>query len=383
MSPLTAPLPLARALVRCPSVTPNDAGALDLLTEALDSLGFRCERLRFEEAGTEPVDNLYARLGDGPPNLAFSGHVDVVQTGDPALWQSDPFGGDVIDETLFGRGAADMKGAIACFVAAVARYLAESRPRGSISLLLTADEEGPGINGTVKILRWLGGRGERLDACIVGEPTNPSQVGEMIKIGRRGSLTGQLTVSGRQGHTAYAHLADNPIPRLLAMLRLISEEPLDGGSEHFEPSELILTSIDVGNPASNVVPGVARATFNIRFNDQQTGSRLEAWLHERFRRVGGDYQLEIRVTGDAFLTLPGPLTELLESVIETELEIVPELSTSGGTSDARFIKDACPVVEFGLINATIHQINERVPLAALERLTHVYTAFLRAYFKAA
>lgn len=383
MTQLSDPLPLAQSLIRCPSLTPDDAGALDLLADALGELGFRVERLRFEEPGTAPVENLYARLGDASPNLAFSGHVDVVPSGDPTLWQTDPFGGEVIDDALFGRGAADMKGAIACFVAAIARYLGETRPRGSISLLLTADEEGPGINGTAKILRWLAERGEGLDACIVGEPTNPSQIGEMIKIGRRGSLTAHLTVFGRQGHTAYAALADNPIPRLLQMLHAVTEAPLDGGSEYFDPSDVILTSIDVGNPASNVIPGAARATLNIRFNDQQTGSRLEAWLNERFSQVGGDYELDVRVTGEAFLTLPGPLTELLESVIETELDIVPELSTAGGTSDARFIKDACPVVEFGLINATIHQINERVPIAALESLTHIYTSFLRAYFKAA
>ena len=272
-----------------------------------------------------------------------------------------------------------MKGAIACFIAATARFLDEHRPGGSISFLITGDEEGPAINGTRKLLDWLARRGERLDACVVGEPTNPERLGEMVKIGRRGSLTGWLKVPGVQGHAAYPERADNPIPRLLAMLQALSSEPLDGGSEHFQPSELVITSVDVGNPASNVIPGRARATFNVRFNDRHTARSLEARLRARLDAVGGDYRLETSSNAEAFVTVPGAFTDLLEAVIERELEIVPELSTSGGTSDARFIKDVCPVVEFGLVGATIHQVDERVPVADLEALTRVYQALIASH----
>jgi succinyl-diaminopimelate desuccinylase len=375
----TDPVALAKALIRCPSVTPEDNGALEVVAGALTPLGFACHRLRFEEPGTAPVDNLYARLGDGRPNLAFAGHTDVVPPGDLGAWMVHPFAGEVIDDVLYGRGAVDMKGAIACFIAAAARFLEGRRPAGSISLVVTGDEEGPAINGTRKVLAWLKQRGEQPDACLVGEPTNPTRLGEMIKIGRRGSLTGALEVAGIQGHAAYPERADNPIPRLLAMLQALSSEPLDGGSEHFQPSELVITSVDVGNPASNVIPGRARATFNVRFNDRHTARSLEARLRARLDAAGGDYRLETSSNAEAFVTTPGAFTDLLEAVIERELEVVPELSTSGGTSDARFIKDVCPVVEFGLVGATIHQVDERVPLADLEALTRVYQALIASH----
>jgi succinyl-diaminopimelate desuccinylase len=383
MSALTDPVPLTQALIRCPSVTPADHGALAVVEDALTRLGFSCWRLTFEEPGTAPVDNLYARLGTGAPNLAFAGHTDVVPPGDPAAWRVAPFSGELIEGAVYGRGAVDMKGAIAAFVAATARFLAEHRPAGSISFLITGDEEGPAVNGTRKLLAWLGERGETPDGCLVGEPTNPTRLGEMIKIGRRGSLTGALTVRGVQGHTAYPERADNPIPRLLAMLGALTAQPLDGGSEHFQPSELVITSVDVGNTTSNLIPAEARATFNIRFNDRHSARSLEARLRQQLDAVGGRYELQTRASAEAFVTLPGPLAELLESLIERELGLLPELSTSGGTSDARFIKDVCPVVEFGLVGATIHQIDEHVAVADLEALTRIYQALLASYVRPA
>jgi succinyl-diaminopimelate desuccinylase len=379
----TDPVALAQSLIRCPSVTPEDNGALDVVAAALTHLGFACHRLRFEEPDTAPVDNLYARLGDGEPNLAFAGHTDVVPPGDLGAWRVPPFAGEVQGGELYGRGAVDMKGAIACFIAASARFLERHRPAGSICLVITGDEEGPAINGTRKVLAWLKERGEMLDACLVGEPTNPTRLGEMVKIGRRGSLTGHLTVSGVQGHAAYPERADNPIPKLLAMLQILSSEPLDGGSEHFQPSELVITSVDVGNPASNVIPGAARAAFNVRFNDRHTARTLEARLRARLDTVGTEYRLETSGGSEAFLTTPGAFTDLLEALIERELGVLPELSTTGGTSDARFIKEVCPVVEFGLVGETIHQVNERVAITDLEALTRVYQALIESYVRAA
>lgn len=383
MTALTDPVALAQALIRCPSVTPEDQGALGIVEQALHQLGFACHRLRFEENDTAPVENLYARLGEGTPNLCFAGHTDVVPPGDLGSWQVDPFAGEVRDGVLYGRGAVDMKGAIACFVAATARFLDEHRPGGSISFLITGDEEGLAINGTRKVLAWLRQRRETLDACLVGEPTSAERLGDMIKIGRRGSLTARLTVRGIQGHVAYPERADNPIPRLLAMLQALSSEPLDAGSEHFQPSELVITSVDVGNAASNLIPAEARASFNIRFNDRHKARTLESTLRARLDAIGGDYRLETQAGGEAFLTPPGAFTDLLEALIERELGIVPELSTTGGTSDARFIKDVCPVVEFGLVGATIHQVNERVPVADLEALTEVYRALLASFVRPA
>jgi succinyl-diaminopimelate desuccinylase len=379
MTLLTDPVALAQALVRCPSITPEDAGALDVVEDALARLGFRCHRLTFAAPDTAPVQNLYARLGSAPPNLAFAGHTDVVPPGDASAWRAAPFAAELIDGELYGRGATDMKGAIACFIAATARLLDERRPRGSISCLITGDEEGPAVNGTQRLLAWLRERGETLDACLVGEPTNPERLGETIKIGRRGSMTGWLTVRGVQGHVAYPERADNPIPRLLRLLDGLIREPLDAGSAHFQPSRLVITSVDVGNPASNVIPAAARATFNIRFNDLHTPAALEARLRELLRRIDAGHELAISTSGEAFVASPGPLTLLLADAIAAELGRVPEHSTSGGTSDARFIKDMCPVVEFGLVGQTMHQTDERVALADLEALTRVYLAFLDRY----
>jgi succinyl-diaminopimelate desuccinylase len=379
MMELTDPVALTQALIRCPSITPEDAGALDVVEGALTRLGFRCHRLSFGTAGSAPVLNLYARLGDARPNIAFAGHTDVVPPGDVAAWRAAPFAAELLDEVIFGRGAVDMKGAIACFVAAVARLLAERRPAGSISCLITGDEEGAAVDGTQKLLGWLQERGESLGGCLVGEPTNPERLGEMIKIGRRGSMTGRLTVHGVQGHVAYPERADNPIPRLLRMLDALSREPLDAGSDHFQPSRLVITSVDVGNPASNVIPASARSAFNIRFNDRHTPASLEARLRGQLRRIDDRHDLAITTSGDAFLTSPGPLTELLAGAIRDELGRTPEHSTSGGTSDARFIKDVCPVVEFGLVGQTMHQIDERVAVADLEALTRVYRTFLDRY----
>ncbi|HEX3209958.1 MAG TPA: succinyl-diaminopimelate desuccinylase [Geminicoccaceae bacterium] len=383
MSELTDPVALTQTLIRCPSVTPADEGALAVLEHVLGRLGFRCHRLRFEEPGTAPVENLFARMGRDAPNFAFAGHTDVVPPGDPGSWRVDPFGGVIEGGQLYGRGAVDMKGAIGAFVAATARFLAEHRPAGSISFLITGDEEGPAINGTRKLIGWLKEQGQRLDACVVGEPTNPARLGQMIKIGRRGSLTGWLTVPGVQGHAAYPERADNPIPRLLAMLAALTDEPLDGGSEFFQASELVITSVDVGNQVSNVIPGQAQATFNIRFGDRHSAKSLDGWLRRRLEAVGGRYELRTETSGEPFVTRPGPFSELLESLIERELGVAPELSTSGGTSDARFIKNACPVVEFGLVGATIHQIDERVDLADLEALTRIYQALITSYVRPA
>ena len=378
------PVELAVAMIRCPSVTPADEGALGVLQSALEGLGFTCRRLPFSEPGAEDVDNLYARIGTGAPNFCFAGHTDVVPVGDAAAWRVGPFDGSIIDETLFGRGAADMKGAIACFAAAAGRLLKARGTgfTGSISLLITGDEEGPAINGTVKMLDWLADRGETLDACLVGEPTNPDTLGEMIKIGRRGSITGTLTVHGTQGHIAYPQRADNPIPRLVRTLAALNGEVLDEGTEHFQPSNLEVTTVDVGNEAQNVIPSTARATFNIRFNDRHTGDSLAAWMRQVCARHGGDHDLELRIGGEAFLTPPGPLSDAVAAAVEQVLGVTPELSTTGGTSDARFIKDHCPVVEFGLAGQTMHKVDERVPVADIHALTDVYAALLDTYFGA-
>jgi succinyl-diaminopimelate desuccinylase len=375
-------LDLAQALIRCNSVTPADGGALSILQEALEPLGFECHRLKFSEDGTADVDNLYARLGTGAPHFCFAGHSDVVPVGSVDSWTAEPFGAELRDDALYGRGATDMKGAVACFASAVSRFMARRRDgfTGSISLLITGDEEGPAINGTTKMLSWLAEHGEKLDVCLVGEPTNPTRLGEMVKIGRRGSLSGALTVKGVQGHTAYPHLADNPLPRMIAMLAAITSETLDDGTDHFQPSNVQLTTIDVGNTATNIIPGEARAAFNIRFNDLHSGVSLTEWLHDKFDDVGGEYTLDLRVSGEAFLTPPGEFSALLAEVIEKVTGVAPELSTSGGTSDARFIKDYCPVAEFGLVGQTMHKADERVELKDLADLTDIYEAVLEGYF---
>jgi succinyl-diaminopimelate desuccinylase len=373
---------LAAALIRRPSVTPKDEGALDIVAAALERLGFICHRLVFGNEGGDRVHNLYARCGSGRPNLCFAGHTDVVPTGATEAWSFDPFAATVRDGALCGRGAVDMKGAIAAFITAAQAFLGE-RGRGftgSISLLITGDEEGAAINGTRKVLDWLKSRDEAIDACLVGEPTSAQALGDMIKIGRRGSMTGRLTVHGVQGHTAYPHLADNAAHRLVAMLHALTTAELDRGSEHFQPSTLQVSSIDIGNPASNVIPATASAVFNIRFNERWTSEALKSWLTERLDAVGGRYTLDISVSGESFLVSPGTLSDRLAEAIRNVTGRTPEFSTTGGTSDARFIQAHCPVVEFGLVGLTMHKVDERVELADLADLTQIYRTFLGLYF---
>ncbi len=386
---------LAQDLIRKPSVTPTDAGALDVLQAALEGLGFACHRLPFGEGETGSdarVDNLYARLGTAAPNFCFAGHTDVVPTGELAGWSVDPFAAEVKDGILYGRGASDMKGAVAAFVSAAAGFLDDRGEGfgGSISLLITGDEEGDALNGTRKVLDWLGERGETLDMCLVGEPTNPEALGDMIKIGRRGSLTGHLTVHGVQGHTAYPHLADNPVHRLVHMLDALTRATLDEGTEHFQPSTLQISTVDVGNPANNVIPATARATFNIRFNDRHSGDSLTGWLRTVFDEAvgpigqtgGGRYDLDVRVSGESFLSEPGPFVAAVAEAVEAETGRAPELSTSGGTSDARFIQNHCPVAEFGGVGKTMHKIDEQQPVATLEALARIYRGVLDRVFPA-
>jgi succinyl-diaminopimelate desuccinylase len=376
------PVRLAQELITRPSVTPHNEGALEVLTRALEGLGFTCERMAFADQNKPQVENLYARFGTGAPNFCFAGHTDVVPVGEG--WTTEPFKAEIVEGRLYGRGAADMKSAIAAFTAAAAQYIAKhGPPRGSISLLITGDEEGDAVNGTVKVLERLAARGEKLDACVVGEPTNPTKLGQMIKIGRRGSLSGKLVVYGTQGHSAYPHLADNPIPRIMKMLSALIAQPLDDGSAHFQPSTIAITTLDVGNTASNVIPGVARAAFNIRFNDKHSGESLKKWLRETLDASadGGQYDLQVSVSGESFITMPGPLTALVEGAVKSVLGVTPELSTTGGTSDARFIKNACPVCEFGLVGQSMHKADEHCLVADIESLSRIYLTILEGYFK--
>jgi succinyl-diaminopimelate desuccinylase len=375
------PAALAAELIRRPSVTPKDEGALDIVAAALAELGFACHPLVFGD-GEEQVRNLYARFGTGRPNLCFAGHTDVVPAGPAEAWSSAPFAGASRDGMLYGRGAVDMKGAIAAFICAAQRFLGERGAgfAGSISLLVTGDEEGAAENGTKMVLDWLARRGEALDACVVGEPTSAAALGDMIKIGRRGSLTGRLVVRGVQGHTAYPHLADNAAHRLVRMLHSLTAAELDQGSAHFQPSTLQIATIDIGNPAANVIPGVARAVFNIRFNDRWTGERLQRWLGARLDDIGGDYTLDVTVSGESFLVPPGIVSETLAAAIRQVTGRTPEFSTTGGTSDARFIQASCPLAEFGLVGQTMHKADERVELADLAGLTEIYRTFLDLFF---
>ena len=385
MSQTLDPVEFASQLIRCPSVTPAEAGALDLLQTTLEGLGFTCTRLPFEEAGTAPVDNLYARLGSEGPHICFAGHTDVVPVGNADDWQSDPFAGEIRAQALWGRGAADMKGAIAAFVAAVAAYRgAHDTVPGSISFLITGDEEGPSINGTRKMLGWLQEQGEIIDDCVVGEPTNPDVLGDMIKIGRRGSVNGVVRVIGTQGHVAYPHLADNPVPQLVALMGHLAGGKLDDGSAHFQPSNLEITSIDVGNEATNVIPAEAVGRFNIRYNDHWDVKKISAWIAARLDEAAAEnearYELELSHTGDCFLTEPGPFVETLSAAIEEVTGRAPVLSTSGGTSDARFIKDITRVVEFGLVGKTMHKVDENVPVDDIRQLARIYEKLLEGYF---
>jgi len=380
------PIALSQALIRCPSVTPADAGALDVLEAALTELGFTGHRLKFEESGTAPIDNLYARIGTQGPNFCFAGHTDVVPPGDAKLWRHDPFAAVIDNGTLFGRGAADMKSAIAAFVAAASRFLAAGKPYGSISFLITGDEEGIAINGTTKVLGWLAEKGERLDHCIVGEPTSEIRAGDTIKIGRRGSLNTRVTVRGMQGHVAYPKRAANPLPAVAALVSLLSSEVLDQGNEHFDPSTLAFTTIDTGNTATNVIPAEAKAGFNIRFTDQHTPDSLKARIANAVETIRKQFGCEIetifQLSGVSFLTAPGPFTNLLSGAVRTVTGKVPQYSTTGGTSDARFIKDYCPVAELGLSNATMHKANECAKIEDIRLLADIYTQVLSSYFAA-
>ncbi|MEL6543426.1 MAG: succinyl-diaminopimelate desuccinylase [Myxococcota bacterium] len=368
---------LTQKLIRCPSVTPEDAGAIDVLISVLEPLGFRCHDLTFRSEGAPPIRNLYARRGERGPNLCFAGHTDVVPVGDG--WTEAPFEGELRDGRVFGRGAVDMKGAIAAFISAVQHSVF---PEGSVSLLITGDEEGPAIDGTVRVLEWLAQRGETLDACLVGEPTNPNRLGEMIKVGRRGSANSVLIVDGIQGHVAYPERAKNPVPRLLELLASL-RSPLDEGYPRFPPSNLEITSVDVGNRATNMIPARAEARFNVRFNPNWTGQKLEGEIRRRLDTIGIPYDLKLTVSGEAFLTEDRKLIDVLSAAVERHSGMTPELSTSGGTSDARFIKNACPVVEFGLVGLTMHKADEHVSVESLETLTAIYRDFLRGYFEAA
>jgi succinyl-diaminopimelate desuccinylase len=379
------PLAIARDLIRCRSVTPEEGGALAYLQELLGRAGFDVHRAVFAEPGSAPVDNLYARIGKARPNLLFAGHTDVVPPGNEIDWSHPPFAGAVAGDRLYGRGAVDMKGGIACFVAAALDYVAANRgkPKGSISLLITGDEESVAVNGTVKLLKWAAERGESFDHCILGEPSNVEVLGDTIKAGRRGSLNGTLIVSGRQGHVAYPERADNPI-RGLASLIAALQAPLDEGSEHFAPSHLEFTSVDVGNTTVNLIPGEARARFNIRYNDRHSQTAMKTLIEHRAKAAAGErvrYAFEWQPSNaDVFVTKPGPFTALAVAAIAEITGRQPKLSTSGGTSDARFIKDYCPVLEFGLVGQTMHQTDESTPVQDLQTLTAIYRRIVDKYF---
>ena len=377
------PIAIAQKLIRCRSVTPEEGGALAVLAEVLKGAGFEVHRVTFAEPNSPPVENLYARIGTAEPSLVFAGHTDVVPAGDETRWSHGPFAGDIAGGALYGRGAVDMKGGIACFIAAALNFLAaqNGKQKGSISLLITGDEEGVAINGTVKLLKWAAERGEKFDVCIVGEPTSTAAVGDTIKIGRRGSLSGMLTVSGKSGHVAYPQNADNPIRTLVSMLNKL-HEPLDDGSWHFDKSNFEVVSVDVGNPASNVIPAEAKARFNIRFNDKHTPQSLKALVEHRCRDAApaARFHLEWEPASDSFITKPGPFVDLLSAAIAEVTGNKPTLSTGGGTSDARFIKNYCPVVDVGLVGQTMHQIDEHVAVEDLTRLSAIYRRVLERYF---
>lgn len=389
----TDPVSNLAGLIRCPSVTPAEGGALALLETLLSPLGFEVDRVVATEDGTPDVENLYARLGTDGPHLMFAGHTDVVPVGDEAAWSHPPFAAEIAGGEMFGRGAVDMKGGIACFVAAIARHIEKhGKPKGSVSFLITGDEEGPSINGTSKLLEWAAAKGERWDACVVGEPTNPNQLGDMIKIGRRGSLSGRITVQGIQGHAAYPHLADNPIRGMLQLTHALMDPPFDNGTDNFQPSNLEVTTIDTGNAATNVIPARATASFNIRFNDTWTAETLRAEIIRRLDAAAADGALRPDRTpvnyeivwadrpSHVFLTRNNALISSLSGAVAEVTGLEPKLSTTGGTSDARFIKDYCPVVEFGLVGQTMHMVDERVAVADLETLTRIYETFIERWF---
>ena len=375
------PVALTAALIRCPTVTPDEGGALVLLQGVLEGAGFDCHRV--DRGG---VSNLFARWGRKGANksFGFNGHVDVVPVGDVAAWTHDPFGADVVDGVMFGRGATDMKSGVAAFVAAAVDFVKDAPPDGAVVLAITGDEEGPSVDGTVALLDWMAANGERMSHCLVGEPTCPDRMGEMMKIGRRGSLTAWFTAQGVQGHSAYPHRARNPMSALVALLARLEAEPLDRGTAHFDASTVVITTIDCGNPATNVIPAKGSATVNIRFNDAHTGASVTAWLKAHAAAVaqatGVEIGVRVSVSGESFLTPPGEFSDLIARVVAAETGLVPVASTSGGTSDARFVKDHCPVVEFGLVGRTMHQVDERVAVADIVALKAIYARVLREYF---
>ncbi len=377
----TDPVALTADLIRCPSVTPEEGGALVLLQELLEGAGFTCTRV--DRNGTA---NLYARWGakGHARSFGFNGHTDVVPVGDAAAWSADPFGAEIRDGVMFGRGATDMKSGVAAFAAAAVDFVKETPPDGAIVLAITGDEEGDATDGTVALLDWMEREGERMSVCLVGEPTCPSEMGEMMKIGRRGSLSAWFTVTGKQGHAADPHRALNPMPAMARLMDRLASHELDTGTDHFDASTLAVVTIDTGNTATNVIPAQSRGTVNIRFNDTHTGAALSDWLREEAGNVDAEFgtrtEVAIKISGESFLTPPGPLSDLVAAAVEAETGRRPELSTSGGTSDARFVKDHCPVVEFGLVGKTMHQVDENVPVAQVESLKAIYTRILREYF---
>ena len=382
MSDIVNPIELTSELIQCKSITPKSEGSLDIIISYLEPLGFNCERIDFGE-GIEKVENLYARFGTMEPNIAFAGHVDVVPTGDINNWSINPFSGEVKEGKVWGRGAADMKSGIAAFIAAVSDFLKDNKNLkdfGSISFIITSDEEGKAINGTKKVVDWLKAKSETISGCIVGEPTNVTRMGDTLKIGRRGSFTGSLTVTGIQGHVGYPHLAENPINSLLKMLEPFSKIYLDEGTKDFQPSSIMITSIDVNNDASNVIPGEVKAKFNIRFNTLHSASSLKAMLEKQFSDVTSNYKFDFFCNAEPFLTNDDFLKTTLQKAIQKVVNINPEKSTSGGTSDARFISKICPVIEFGLVGKTMHKIDENVEINDIINLTKIYNQFLFNYF---
>ena len=376
---------MLQALVRCPSVTPHEAGALDCVQSWLQPAGFHCERLIFKDDNTPDIDNLFARVGNSAPHLCCAGHTDVVPQGDESIWSHLPFAAVIKDGFMFGRGTTDMKGSVAAFAAAALDFTRENPTfKGSISFLITNDEEGPAINGTVKVLQWMKQHGHTPDHCLVGEPSCVDALGDTIKIGRRGSLSFVVTVEGKQGHVAYPHKADNPIPKLARLIERLSAKPLDQGNDHFDPSTLVFTSFDVGNPAGNVIPSKAILKFNIRYSTEQTFDSLKALVNghieKLYAELGGLWSVAFTEGAEAFITQPGAFVGLVEDAIAEETGLTPKLSTSGGTSDARFVKDYCPVLEFGPTNATIHQTDERISVAELQATTRIYRRIIDNYF---
>jgi succinyl-diaminopimelate desuccinylase len=379
--PNTDPVALTQALIRCPSVTPADEGALDILHDLLSGAGFEC---KWADRGG--IRNLFARWGTKghPRTFGFNGHTDVVPIGDAADWSMPPFGGEIKDGVMYGRGATDMKSGVAAFAAAAVDFVRQTPPDGAIVLTITGDEEGDALDGTTALLAHMKTEGEQMSVCLVGEPTCPNGMGDMIKIGRRGSMTARITVTGKQGHSAYPHRALNPLPAMVSLMDRLARHELDRGTDHFDPSTLAIVTLDTGNPATNVIPAQCRGTVNIRFNDAHSSASLTAWLNAEVAKIetkfGVKVSTEIKISGESFLTPPGALSQLVAHAVQVETGVEPELSTTGGTSDARFIKDHCPVVEFGLVGQSMHQVDEHVEVAHIIQLKAIYARVLTDYF---